>query len=131
MCYVVAGFFGWYMWNRKGKSEAKITVMHPKNHIVFNLVAIAFAACIYLFLSLVAGGNDPLLDSATTAYAILTTWLVARRVLSNWIYWFIINSATAVLYHINDLHVLRSQMIVFAGLSIVGWLSWKRKMTQH
>lgn len=125
--YVIAGFVGWYLWKRKKKNHQKIKILRTQQHVLFNLIAITFAAGIYFFLTEVAGGNDPILDSSTTAYAILTTWLVAQRVLSNWIYWFIINSATAVLYHMNELSVLRNQMIVFAGLSIVGWLSWKRK----
>ncbi len=40
----------------------------------------------------------PYLDSFTTWGSILTTWMVARKILENWLYWLVIDSVSIYLY---------------------------------
>ena len=39
-------------------------------------------------------GQSPYLDSFVTWSAVLTTWMVARKLLENWLYWFVIDAVT-------------------------------------
>jgi len=46
---------------------------------------------------------SPYMDAATTVSALLATWMVAQRLLENWLYWIAIDLASVGLYLSRDL----------------------------
>ena len=46
---------------------------------------------------------SPFVDAATTVSALLATWMVARKLLENWLYWIAIDLASIGLYLSRDL----------------------------
>ena len=47
----------------------------------------------------------PYLDSFTTVAAVVTTFMVARKVLENWAYWFVIDGLSVYLYISRELYL--------------------------
>ncbi len=66
----------------------------------------------------------PYLDSFTTWGALLTTWMVAKRVLENWLYWVVVDSAAIILYLDRELYLTALLMAVYVVLVIIGWFQW-------
>ena len=56
-------------------------------------------------LSQYTGAAWPYLDSFTTWGAVLTTWMVARKLLENWLYWIVIDGLSIFLYIDRELYL--------------------------
>jgi nicotinamide mononucleotide transporter len=66
----------------------------------------------------------PFVDSFTTVAAVVTTYMVARKVLENWIYWFVIDSVSIFMYSARDLWLYAALFVVYLVLVVVGFRQW-------
>ena len=70
----------------------------------------------------------PLLDSFTTIFSFIATWMTARRVLENWIYWIAIDGLSVYLYYSRGLDVYSLLSFVYTGMAIYGYFNWKKDL---
>ena len=129
LIYTLLGFYGLYHWlyGNKDANENTVTIIEwsLKMHTVAIVSTIAVGTVIAYLLQSTREAN-PFFDSYTTSFAILGTWLQARKVLSSWIYWLVINAASIVLYAINGFYPYVLLMMVFTVLSVLGFVKWKK-----
>ncbi len=126
--YVVMGVYGWMQWKKHqtGAGELDITEWSLPRH--FTVLAGGYAATFLLYqvLSRYTDAQMPLLDSFTTIFSFITTWMVARRVLENWIYWIAINALTIYLYFSRELFVYSMLSAVYTIMAVYGYTEWIR-----
>lgn len=67
------------------------------------------------------------LDASIHVLSMVTTFMVAHKILQNWIYWFVINLASAWLYWQSGLALSACLFAGYVGFSIYGYLSWYRQ----
>jgi nicotinamide mononucleotide transporter len=80
---------------------------------------------------LVLAGTDaefPYLDSFTTVAAIVATFMVARKVIENWIYWFVIDSLDIYLYLQRDLDWYAGLYLVYLVMIVIGYRAWSKTL---
>lgn len=130
--YVIMAFVGWWQW-KYGK--AKLLEQTDQQLIIqkwpLQYHAIALAGII--ILSYVSGylltentqASYPFLDSFTSWAAVFATWLVARKVLSNWIYWIVIDILGTWLFWQKGLYLTSLLFGLYTILAIVGYTQWK------
>jgi len=70
----------------------------------------------------------PFADSFTTWGALVATWMVARKILENWLYWFVIDSVSVYLYLSRDLYLTAGLFVLYLVLIVIGYRSWRRSM---
>jgi len=70
----------------------------------------------------------PYLDSFTTWGAIVTTWMVARKIIQNWHYWFIIDSVSVYLYISRGLWLTALLFMVYLVLIVIGYRQWRKSL---
>ena len=68
----------------------------------------------------------PYIDSMTTWAAIWATFLVARKVLENWWYWLVIDTASIFIYWSRDLEQTALLFVVYVVMIPFGIVSWTR-----
>ena len=68
----------------------------------------------------------PYLDSFTTWASIMTTLMVARKVLENWLYWIVINSLSLFIFIDRELYQTAAMLAVYLGLSCIGYITWRK-----
>jgi nicotinamide mononucleotide transporter len=66
------------------------------------------------------------LDSFTTWFAVVTTFMVAKKVLENWLYWIVIDSVTVYLYLQKGFVLLALLMLIYTVIAILGYSKWQR-----
>ena len=66
----------------------------------------------------------PFLDSLTTWGAIVTTYMVAKRLLENWIYWFVIDTISVFLFYSRGLILTSILFLVYLIIIYFGYKSW-------
>lgn len=132
--YVLMGVYGWWAWskgmNRSG--DLMIRTLPVKTHLLILLVGYGFTALIYFLLKTFTDAQLPLLDSFTTGFSFLATWMVAKRILENWIYWICIDALTIYLYLSRDLHIYALLSLAFTFMAVYGFFKWKNDFqNQH
>ena len=123
--YVATGVYGWVNWSRV--EEEKSIVSKPiKTHFILILLGLISTYVLSLFIEkLFAEATYPLLDSFTTVFSVITTILVVKKWIENWLYWIVINTLTIFLYFIKGLDFYGSLTIVYVGMSVYGYFNWR------
>ena len=130
--YCGMSIYGWSVWNRqktkqKGDTNRGIIVLPWSRHVL--LIAIGFMLSFFLgFFWTFFDASLPYLDAFTTSFAILTTILVARRVLENWIYWIVIDLVSTGIYAYKGLYPTAGLFVVYTIIAVYGFIRWKKEM---
>jgi len=139
--YLVMAVYGWYQWRHGGRggtssqaaarAAARATLpigtWSPRAHgyaIGAVLVASAISGAL---LARYTSAALPYLDSFTTWGSILTTWMVARKILENWLYWLVIDSASIYLYLERGLVLTAGLFMVYLVIVVFGYLRWRQQ----
>jgi nicotinamide mononucleotide transporter len=72
----------------------------------------------------------PFLDSLTTWGAIVATFMVTRKILENWIYWFFIDAVSIALYINRDLFFTAALFSAYLVMIVIGYRSWRASMLE-
>jgi nicotinamide mononucleotide transporter len=70
----------------------------------------------------------PFLDSFTALSAIVATFMVARKILENWLYWFVIDTVSIGLYLDRELYFTAALFGLYLVLIVIGFRSWRSSM---
>lgn len=130
--YLAMAVYGWYVWNHntsspKNNSQPKtisVSTWSVKRHILSISVVIALSLTSGYFLNNHTTAVMPYLDSFTTWGAVLTTYMVAKKILENWIYWIVIDTLAIYLYIDRELYLVALQMAVYVILCFIGFKAW-------
>ncbi len=127
--YLVMAVYGWWAW-RRGKSETnpglKVSTWPPRQHLlVIGLILVAT----FISGTLLSGTDQRLgyLDSFTTWGAIVATFMVTRKILENWLYWIVIDSASIYLYFDRELYFTMILFLVYLVIIFFGFRSWRKQ----
>ena len=127
--YLAMAVFGWNQWRRAndGSTSLQVSMWRMQQH----LIALALIALL-TFISgyLLNSGSDaqlPYLDSFTTWGSVVTTYMVTRKILENWIYWLVIDSISIYLYIDRELYFTAMLFVVYIAITFFGWFSWSKK----
>lgn len=129
--YGAIGVYGWVYWAKARQRNEHIHKWKPMMHIKAIAVFVILSVGCAWFFKASTDSQNPILDSFVTLFGLLASLKEARKILSSWLYWFIINLASAVLYAGESLYVYAALMVVYAAICIPGYLSWLRIYKQH
>lgn len=129
--YIAMAVYGWFAWSRPPDSGQTIRTWPRRHHVV--------ACLLLLTLSLVTGATmnaftdaaSPFIDAATTVSALLATWMVANKLLENWIYWIAIDIASVGLYLSRDLTLTAILFVGYVVLAGWGYFTWRKQWTNQ
>ncbi|WP_405233800.1 nicotinamide riboside transporter PnuC [Lentisalinibacter salinarum] len=126
--YLVMAVYGWYEWRYGGARHAglPVTVWPPARHGAALGVIAALTVASGAWLAANTAAAFPYLDSLTTWSAVWATFLVARKVLENWVYWFVIDGLSVYLYLSRGLPLTALLFCFYLVLIPVGFLSWRK-----
>ena len=131
--FVAMAVYGWRVWKGGGTVAPAPVRRWPMRWHALALGVVAFATLVNgrLVADAAAGPLVPYADAAIAWGSVLTTWLVARKVLENWLYWIVIDVAAAVLYGSQGLHATAVLYLLYAGLAVRGFQAWQRDARGH
>ena len=131
--YLAMAAYGWYQWRSAddGSAGLQISMWTMGQHaIALTLIALLTFLSGYLLQS-ATDAQLPYLDSFTTWASVVTTFMVARKVLENWIYWLVIDSISIYLYLDRELYFTSMLFAVYIVIVFFGWFSWSRSYKQN
>ena len=129
--YLLMAIYGWINWNKKSQIDKNYVISWSyQNHIVVILLI--------LILTVISGFSlqktdavYPYLDSFTTWASVITTFMVAQKILSNWIFWIIINSVAIFLNFDRELYLTVILLITYQVMSIYGYYQWRKSYYEY
>jgi len=131
--YLAMAVYGWWHWRHPPALTGKLAISRfsSKQHILaISAIALATISSGYL-LKQHSSAALPFLDSFTTWGSVLTTWMVARKILENWLYWLVIDSVSIVLYLDRGLYFTALLFVAYVVIVIIGFRQWLQIYRQN
>lgn len=127
--YMVMAVYGWHQWRRGGNDQhgVLISTLSTKQHGIIVGAIITLSACSGYLLAANTTAAWPYLDSFTTWAGVITTVMVAHKVLENWIYWFVVDLISIPLYIERGLHLTALMFVIYLLIVIVGFIRWRKE----
>lgn len=132
--YLIMAIYGWSVWRgNKEKSETNVAIktwsLSRHGLIIAGVILMSLATGYGLEKNTSAA--LPYLDSFTTWGAVITTYMVAQKVLENWLYWLVIDTVAIYLFIDRELYLTALLMIVYVVLATLGWFMWLKEYRQQ
>jgi len=129
--YMVMAVYGYWQWHHKPGEDKSVQSRSLSWHVlaVFGLTAVAVGLG---QLAATQFNSEYLwLDAAINVFSVATTFMVAHKILQNWIYWFVINTAAVFLYWQSGLILSACLFLGYVGFSVYGYNQWKQEWSER
>lgn len=125
--YMAMAGYGYYQWSKGSTADGQVKPVRSWALWVHCLVVPGMLLLAWA-LAHVAGSqfisDYLLLDASINLLSVVTTFMVAHKILQNWVYWFFINLASAYLYLQVGYALSACLFLGYVGFSIFGYYQW-------
>ena len=84
---------------QRSGDQKSVKVTRASGKVLIGTVLASFILWFVIYKILKLTNSDvPVGDAFTTAAAIVATWMLARKLLENWLFWIVIDSVSVILY---------------------------------
>ncbi len=130
--YCLVGAYGWYAWLSGKTKKRGGAVLHRGNALTLTTAILAGAAASALLgwvSDTYTDSQQPYFDGTLTAFSLVATWMTARKILENWLFWIVIDAAYIVLYFRSGAHATALLNVIFTIIAVYGFLKWRKKLS--
>ena len=128
--YVIIGIYGWYQWLFGSEEKTELKIMSYSLSI--NALLVLIGCFIWIPFGFIAHRYStqimPYLDAFITAFSIVATWMTAKKILENWLYWIIIDTLAIFLYSYRGFYLISIIYFIDTLLAFIGYLKWRKKL---
>jgi len=131
--YLAMAGYGWYQWRQGGEggSALSVSTWPWRAHVVAVISVLLLVVISGELLTRYSNAALPFLDSLTTWGAVVATFMVTRKILENWIYWFVIDAVSIVLYLDRELYFTAALFAGYLVMIVIGYRSWRASMKEQ
>jgi nicotinamide mononucleotide transporter len=125
--YIAMGAYGWWAWRRGSAQGAALPVSRwrASQHAVALAALLAVSVANGWIVARTQGGWVPYVDAFVAWVSVLATWMVARKVLENWLYWIVVDSVAAALYWSQGFHATAVLFVAYVVIAVRGFFAWR------
>jgi len=124
--YMGMAIYGFMLWRKH--SESIISNRPIKFHAIYISTGLVISVGIGYYLSGIESSRFPYLDSLVMVFSVMTTVLMARKVIENWLYWIVIDAFAIALYWQSEFYVTIVMFTVYLVLAAYGYVNWKKTL---
>ena len=124
--YVIMALLGWFSWKHSSSDyliKKWTTNLHVRNILISSLLAFIIG---FLFDNFTQQAS-PYVDAFTTCFSLSATYMVAQKILGNWLYWIVIDLVSIYLYAERDYYLTAVQYALFTLLAVYGFWVWQQE----
>lgn len=132
--YMAMAVYGFYLWwqptgaaNQASVKDVPIQTWSGLQHTIAIVGVVVMSLVSGYLLQQNTSAAWPFLDSFTTWASVLTTYMVARKVLENWLYWIVIDTVALGLYIERGLYPTAMLFAVYLVMCVFGFMAWYRR----
>jgi nicotinamide mononucleotide transporter len=126
--YLLMALYGWHSW-KHGKNrneELKVSSWGLKTNLKIVVVLGIISLLVGYIMDNYTKADFAYLDAATTVFAIFTTYMLAKKILENWLYWIVIDFVSIYIYINKAFYLTAGLFILYTILAFFGFLEWKK-----
>jgi len=126
--YLPSQFIGYYLWNKhenKKTENVKGKKLTIKQTVLLLISTFASIVLYKLILDLL-GGNNTLLDSASTMISIIANTLMLLRYREQWLLWIIIDIITVIMWVLMKDFIMVTMWAVYLINAFYGYINWTK-----
>ena len=126
--YVAMGLYALAEWRKKDVSGELRIVTLSRGQNLRLITGMLIATMIFgVLLNHYTPAELPYLDTMTSVFAVMATWLLVRRVKENWWYWIFINAVYLYIYGRQGAWFYVILTLVYLVVSVYGARQWDKK----
>lgn len=124
--YMLMAIYGWYQWRGQSKQALQVEHWPLLRHLVAIVLLSGVSWALVQFSAEWFDSDFLYLDVFISIFSVFTTVLVAHKVLENWWYWMLINSAIVYLTYSKGMYPTALLHVAYLGLAVYGYVQWQR-----
>jgi len=128
--YFIMAIYGYFSWS-KNDGALMISEWSTNKHFIIILSATLITFLLGFIFSIYTDAKMPIVDSFTTVFSVFATFMVVKKILSNWLYFIVIDVISIHLYCSRDLHLTSFLFLIYTLIAIFGFLKWNRILQKH
>lgn len=131
--YMLMAVYGWQQWKYGGNEHSGILIrkLDLRQHYLIIGVVLGLSIVSGSLLSQHTSAAWPFVDSFTTWSSVVTTIMVAKKVLENWLYWIVIDAVSIPLYMDRGLYLTALLFACYLLIVVCGYLNWRRRFAEQ
>jgi nicotinamide mononucleotide transporter len=129
---IVLIIYGWYYWVHPpvNKVVLPITRMKLREAGVWVAVTIIGTVAVGYLMKTYTDAALPYWDAAIAVMSLIAQYLIARKVLENWLIWIVVDIVAIGVYYAKDLRLTSGLYAVFLVMATLGFLAWRKSYKQ-
>ena len=126
--YLCMGFYGLSQWSKtiNNNQNTYVDLWSIGNHIFAISLVIVLSFLSGTLLSNFSNAAVPFIDAFTTCGAIVASYMVAKKILENWIYWFVIDFISVFIFASRGLYFTSALFVTYLVIIYFGYKSWSK-----
>jgi nicotinamide mononucleotide transporter len=129
--YVGMAVYGWRAWRGDGEGTSlPVSRWSARRHASGMGLVLAATLVNGWLLGRAAGGWVPYVDAFVAWASVLATWLVARKVLENWLYWIVVDTVAVALYWSQGFHATAALFVLYVVIAVRGFYAWRTDLVR-
>lgn len=130
--YLLMGVHGWWRWTRGAEQSRTYVVRTPSRAWPWLAVAAVVGTVVLVWvLTTFTDSQVAIADAATTAASLVAQYMLNRKWIENWFVWICVDIAFVGLSIAAGLWVIAALYLLFIGLCVIGYRSWRRASTEE
>ncbi|PHO18278.1 nicotinamide mononucleotide transporter [Malaciobacter molluscorum LMG 25693] len=129
--YLIMAIYGWYSWkftnNINKKNELKVSSLSITKNTKDTFTLIIISLILGFFMKNYTTADYAYIDTFTTVFAIYSTYLLAKKVIENWIYWIIIDCISIYIYINKQFYLTAILFLIYTILAFIAYVQWKKE----
>jgi nicotinamide mononucleotide transporter len=123
---MIMAVYGFILWRNGGVEgeELEITRWSLKKNIFIVISGILIAFLLAYLSDTYTEARFAYLDTFVMVFSVIATWMLANKVLENWLYWMVIDSAAIVLYWKSGYLATIVLFVLYVILAFYAYYSW-------
>ncbi len=124
--FFVLQLYGWYYWAKGKKPDEKIKVerLPPHQLPYFFMVAVISVFVVGTLMGRYTDAAFPFLDATVAVLSVIAQFMMARRLLENWIVWIGVDLLAIGIYWSKELQPTAVLYIIFLIMATIGLRTW-------
>lgn len=131
--YMGMAVYGFWLWQQHGNAEQSLAISSwawPKQ-LGFVVAGAIISVVVTYYLQANDYSQQPALDATVTVFSVMNTWLMAKKILQNWLFWVVIDAAAVLLYFETGYYATMVLFVINTILAGAGYLSWVKLYRQQ
>ena len=130
--YMIMAVYGFILWRggKQSTEELSITSWPLSKNITVIILGIIISMLAGYLSSTYTPAKFAYLDAFVMIFSVIATWMLAHKILENWLFWIVIDAAAVVLYWKSGYHATIVLFAFYTVLALYGHFTWRKAFSE-